>query len=392
MLTRYDEFPVHQTPYPFSVVPVTDYSFDDGYYFGVFSAEAEMFLFQGMRVNPNNDMIGGYAGIMVGGRQYTVRMKRPWRPDCDTRIGPYRYEFVEPFKEIRLTLDDNGSELSFDLRWLATAPAFEEAHHLATTRGRRTTDQTRYSQSGTAEGWISFKGRRIDVEPGRWWASRDHSWGIYFERPPLAPPSRFVRPREVPEVRRALRFWTVFSSPGVSGFYGFHEGEDGERIELNDTFGTPFEGALHDVATGRTVELVSASHSMSFVAGTTTMRSASLVLTDRDGGQWSQQLDNVGTPWWPHTIGYRGGSWTDGGSMVTYAGTEDVTVEWDEFDFSSQPFRHVAYDGQTLTGGAPHAEHLVRVTTTAPDGTVSVGAGQTELFVDAPYRPYGLDA
>ena len=24
MLTRYDEFPVHQSPYPFSVVPVTD--------------------------------------------------------------------------------------------------------------------------------------------------------------------------------------------------------------------------------------------------------------------------------------------------------------------------------------------------------------------------------
>ena len=94
MLTPYDELPVHQSPYPFSVAPITDYSFDDGYYFGVFSAEEEVFLFQGLRVNPNNDMVGGYAGVMVGGRQYTVRFKRPWRPQFDTRVGPLVAEYV----------------------------------------------------------------------------------------------------------------------------------------------------------------------------------------------------------------------------------------------------------------------------------------------------------
>lgn len=150
MLTPYDEFPVHQTPYPFSRAPAGGYSFDDGYYFGVFSPEREVFLFQGMRVNPNNDMIGGYAGVMFGGTQYTVRFKRPWRQQFATAIGPYSDEFLEPFRTIRLLLGDNESELRFDLRWLATAPAFEEGHHYATSYGRTTTDQTRYSQSGTA--------------------------------------------------------------------------------------------------------------------------------------------------------------------------------------------------------------------------------------------------
>ena len=144
-----------------------------------------------------------------------MRFKRPWRPDCDTYIGPYRYDFVEPFREIHLTLDANPSDLRFDLRWLATAPAYQEAHHLATTRGRRTTDQTRYTQSGTADGWIELDGRRFEVTPRPWWASRDHSWGLYFERLPLAPAVTFCRPRSSPAVRRALRFWTVFSSPGA---------------------------------------------------------------------------------------------------------------------------------------------------------------------------------
>lgn len=392
MLTPYDEFPVHQAPVPFSVIPITDYTFDDGYYFGVFNAEQEIFLFQGLRVNPNNDMVGGYAGIMIGGRQYTARFKRPWRPQFDTRIGPYRIHIVEPFEEIRLTLDRNDTALRFDLRWLATAPPFEEAHHTATSRDRRTTDQTRYTQSGTAEGWIELDGRRIEVTRDGWWASRDHSWGIYQQRPPMMPPAKFVRPKEAPATRRALRFWVVFSSPHVSGFWGLHEGENGERIELNDVFGTPFEGALHRGRQGEPVHLAAAEHQVEFVPGTLRLKRATVTLTDVHGGVWTQLIEDVGTPWWPHTIGYGAGSWRDGGSLATYAGTEDVVVEADDFDFSVQPFRHTTYDGRTVTGGAPHAEHLARVTTTAPDGTVSVGAGQVELFIDPPYTRYAAVA
>ena len=76
--------------------------------------------------------------------------------------------------------------------------------------------------------------------------------------------------------------------------------------------------------------------------------------------------------------------------MASYPGTDDVVIEWDEFDWRTQPFDHTTYDGRTLRGGACHAEHLCRITTTSPDGEVTVGAGQTELFIDGAYRPYGF--
>lgn len=239
MLSPYDELPVHQTPYPLSFVNNTDPAFDDGYFFGAFSAEERCFCFQGLRINPNTDIIGGYAGIMRDGVQRTVRFSRTWREQCDTTVGPYRMEVLQPYRHIRLTLGDNPSGLRMDLHWMGSAPAYLEAHHLATDRGRPVTDQTRYSQPGTVRGWIEIDGERIEVDPSHWYGSRDHSWGLYHQRPPLAPDPKWLPPRDPGGVPRALRLWTLFGAGELSGFYAIHESPEGEQVPMNDTFGTP---------------------------------------------------------------------------------------------------------------------------------------------------------
>ena len=127
VLTPYDEFPVHQAPVPFSQVSSTDLGWDDGYFFCAFNAAEKVILFTGMRVSPNSDMIGGYAGISIEGRQYTVRFSREWRPDFATRIGPLSYTFTRPLREIALRLDASDFDLSFDLVWEAVAEPWVEA-------------------------------------------------------------------------------------------------------------------------------------------------------------------------------------------------------------------------------------------------------------------------
>jgi hypothetical protein len=388
VLSPYDELPVHQTPYPLSFVANTDPGFDDGYFFGVFSAEAGVFCFQGLRINPNTDIVGGYLGIARDGVQRTVRFSRTWRELCDTTIGPYRVNLVEPYRDIHLTLDDNPSGLRCDLHWLGSSPAFTEAHHLATNRGRPTTDQTRYVQAGVASGWIEIGGERIDVDPAHWYASRDHAWGLYFERPPLAPDPTLLPPRRAEGMARALRFWTLFSSDGLSGFYAIHESADGRQVQMNDTFGTPFEGRLHVGWDDQTIDLVAGSHQLELVEGTRLLRRATITLRDSNGGTWVQYVEPVAPPWVTSTIGYQAGSWRDGGSMRTYHGP-GVSLEWDEFEIATQPFAHTVYDG-TVQTGLHGKEYVSRVTTRAPGGREWTGAGHTELFLDGPFAPLGL--
>lgn len=388
MLSPYDELPVHQTAQPVSVVVDTSTGFDDGYYFGAFSAEEQTFCFQGLRISPNTDLVGGYVGLQRGGRQRTVRFSRTWRDDCATSVGPYQISIIAPYRHIRLELAPNDSGLACALNWYGAAPAYLEAHHLATNRGRPTTNQSRYSQAGTVQGWIEIDGERIDVAPPNWYGSRDHSWGLYFERPPLAPNPALLPPPAPEGTARAMRFWTLFGSGALSGFYAIHEDADGRQVLMNDTFGTPFEGRLSVNWDDETYELMAGRCELELVSGTRLLRHGRVVLLDSAGGQWVQEVQPACLPWVTSTIGYQPGSWRDGGSMRTYHGP-GVSVEHDEIDISRQPFDHRQHDG-TWQRGLIGKEYLVRTRTTSPDGRVSEGCGQTELFLDGRYAPLGL--
>jgi len=317
-LTPYDEFPVHQAPQPFSYVPSTDYNWDDGYFFGAFNPDEQVFLGTGARVNPNSDMIGGYALINVAGHQLTFRFSRSWRRDFNLRVGPWSVEFIEPLKCMRVRLEPNDSGLSFDLLWEGTAPAVLEDHHVATRRGRRTTDQSRYSQPGKVGGWIQRRDRRWELDPKTWSGSRDHSWGLYAERPPLGPVASLLPPPPplpAGEPQRALRFWTLFRTEPFSGFYHLHETADGVQANFNDVFGTPFAGEIFQGFGGSPVRLKSGRHEIELQPGTRLLKKATVHLEDVDGGLWKQVFEVAAPPWVIQTMGYHPGSWKDGGTF-----------------------------------------------------------------------------
>lgn len=394
MLTPYDELPVHQYARPFSELPVSDFNWDDGYYFGVYNAEAKVFLYLGMRVTPNADMIGAYAGVSVDGKQTTFRASRTWRSEFATAIGPLRIEFVVPYREIRLVLEPNGSGVAFDLTWIGLSAAHEEAHHYARKRGRLTTDQTRYGQSGTAQGWIEVEGQRFEVRPHEWYADRDHSWGLYEPRAPLSDPREWLPPAEAedPAQQRRFRFWLPFQTSDYTGFYHFHENGRGERGDLNDVFGTPFEGLIDfGFDSDRPqITFVDGQHDLRFRTNSRVLDGGTISLVDDQGRSWRQDFEVAALPWATLPIGYYQGTWTDGGNIHTYHGPPEPYVEWDVLDLSSQPVAHTTYDGR-LIKRLYGAEYLVRVRTEGPLG-VSDGLGHLEFFMHRAYERYQPDA
>jgi hypothetical protein len=389
-LTQYDDYPIHQAPYPFSYIPATDPAWDEGYYFGIFNTELGLFMMTGMRINPNTDMIGGHAGLSVKGVERTIRLSREWRKNCDTHLGPLRYEFTKPFHDIRVSLDENPSGLTFDFRWLGLAPAHMSSHHTAMSRGRRTTDQSRYNQVGEAEGWIALNGKRWEIKRGEWGAVRDHSWGIYEPRPPFAPPPKHLPPPEVPAIKRALRFSVFFATDKHSGHFHLHEDEKGRQIEMNDAFGIPFEGGIDTGWDRPRLNFAGARHKLKFAPGTRSVTSGELEIDDVAGGLWKLSFDVTAPPYVIIPIGYHVGSWKDGGTIHSYHGAGDPVMEWDEFDFSKQPAEHTLY-GEETPRKMFGVEHIANIKLTAPNGTVETGRAQIEVFLNGRYDPYGFE-
>lgn len=401
-LTPYDEFPVHQAAQPFSYVPVTDYSWDDGYFFGVFSPDDGIYVAIGMRVNPNSDMVGGYALLNENGHQVTFRFNRCWRRSFDLRVGPFSIEIVEPLKTIRLSLAENDSGLSFDLLWHGVCPPYLEPHHVATSRGRTTTDQRRYSQPGVAEGSIDFRGRHFDVTPDRWGAARDHSWGLYAERPPLAPVRSLLPPAIVEGPQRAMRLWVCYRTDHYQGFLNHHETAEGLPVATGDVFSGLFNGNIYEGWSERPPTVMkSLQREFSYRAGTRVLDAADLIVTDVEDRLWRFRFDIAALPWIPQTTGYTPGSWKDGGSFATYHGSEELVTEWDELDATEQPFEYRPYvvEGEAARDSFGMGtelekingiEYQARFTLTDPTGDVHHGSAHVEHFIRGPYDPYGF--
>ena len=388
-LTPYDEYPVHQTAYPMSYIPNTDFAWDDGYFFMIYDLEANIQMWNGMRINPNSNMLGAHSAFNIGGVQRTLRLSRIWRDDFSVGVGPMRYEFVEPLKACRLVLEPNDSGMSYDILWRGVAPAHLSTHHRAVRNGRFTTDQSRYNQVGVATGWLEIDGKRTEIDPNRpWGASRDRSWGIYESRPPLHGTATHLPPSPPLAVRRAMRFSCFLESEGFSSYFHFHEGENGENVPINDAFGTPFEGWINHGWEGGALELVGYTHDLEWKPETRAMTRGTVTLTDKSGGVWTLAIETK----LPHhvlgTLGYHVGAWTDGGTIHTYHG-KSPAMEWDEFDFRVQPVEHT-FPGTGETRKVSGVEHCAAVEVTAPDGTVTQGRAQIEIFLNGAYPRYGF--
>ena len=179
MISKGDDYPIHQTPEPVQQVFTSDRNFYDRFFFNGYFREGEPYFAAAMGIYPNVGVIDAAFSVIVNGVQHCVRASRVLGSDrLDTKVGPISIEIGQPMRTVRLRVDH--ADLKADLEFQARAHAIEEPRFTRRNpeNNRLMMDLTRFTQHGGYGGRLTVGGKTWDAAPSRVWGSRDRSWGV----------------------------------------------------------------------------------------------------------------------------------------------------------------------------------------------------------------------
>jgi hypothetical protein len=185
VLSKADDFPIHQTPEPIAYAG-TDRNFYDRYFFNGYNPDGSGFFAIAFGTYPHLNVVDAHVSLIRNDVEHCVHASRILNMErFDLEVGPIRIEVLEPLKRLKVTLaptDGLAAELVFDGR----AFPIEEPRFIRRNGPRTFMDYTRLTQNGRYTGWIEIDGKREALAPGCV-GTRDRSWGI---RPIGAPDSQ----------------------------------------------------------------------------------------------------------------------------------------------------------------------------------------------------------
>jgi len=179
MLTKADDYLIHQTPDPIAIVGTSDRNFYDRYFFNGYSRDGETFFACALGAYPNRKIMDAAFSVLRRGRQHVVRASRVLRADrMETVVGPISVEVVEPLRRLRVRVERNRWDLSADLLFTARLHPIEEPRFHRRIDTRLLLDYTRLTQHGQWSGSLCVGGDSVEIRETEWWGTRDRSWGI----------------------------------------------------------------------------------------------------------------------------------------------------------------------------------------------------------------------
>nr|NIR36743.1 hypothetical protein [Actinomycetota bacterium]NIS31112.1 hypothetical protein [Actinomycetota bacterium]NIT95483.1 hypothetical protein [Actinomycetota bacterium]NIU19173.1 hypothetical protein [Actinomycetota bacterium]NIU66264.1 hypothetical protein [Actinomycetota bacterium] len=179
MLSRFDDFPIHQTPEPVAHPASSDKDFYERYWFNGYSRAGDLYLGVGTALYPHLGLHDCGISVVHGGVQYAFHASaRATDEPTDLRIGPFDLRIVDPMRSCRVVLEPNETDFACDLLFEGRTGNVEEPRHHFGSGLRKTMDTTRFTQLGHWSGWIEFGGKRLDLDRDETWGTKDRSWGL----------------------------------------------------------------------------------------------------------------------------------------------------------------------------------------------------------------------
>jgi hypothetical protein len=360
MLTKADDYPIHQTPEPIAYAG-TDRNFYDRYFFNGYSHDGSLFFAAAMGVYPHLNIIDAAFCVTRDGVQHNLHASRFLMMErMDTRVGPIAVDVIAPLEILRVTIADNESGIRAELTFHARAKALKEPRFTHRIGPRTFMDLTRMTQSGSWEGWIEIDGTRIAVGRDEIWGTRDRSWGVRpigaADGQDFAPPAPF----------QFFWLWAPLNFSDRTTLFHVNDDAAGEPWNKNAVMQL-FESAAPE-------EMAGADARLRFLPGSRHVAEAELTYRHRGGGE-SHLVLSPKFHFYMMGLGYGHPAWPHGANKGPNA------------------FGHERLVLADITGYRPphlHIQAFVTAELTLPDGSRRQGAGVLEQLIVGPHAPSGF--
>lgn len=314
MLTKADDYPIHQTPEPIAYSG-TDRNFYDRYFFNGYEPNGDNFFALAFGVYPHlNIMDASFSFIDSKGRQHCLHASKVMHMErMDIQVGPISIEVVEPLKCLRILVNDVDHGIKADLLFKGRMEAFKEPRFTYRNGPRTVMDLTRLTQCGSYEGWVEIDGNRIEMSPETYRGTRDRSWGVrsigMSDPQPAAP------------VSDPQFYWLWAPLNFEDRFSMFHRNDNAQGQAWNSNAVVGTAGGANNL----TEKFAKSRIDLSYKSGTRHIETAKLFFGDNDEVQIDLHLKYN---FYMRGIGYMNEDWGHG----VYRGELEVGYEVIDFN------------------------------------------------------------
>jgi len=366
MLSKFDDYPIHQTPEPVARPATSDRNAYDRYWFNGYADDGEFYFGIGMGLYPHRNILDCGFSIVRDGEQHAFHASgRAPREPSDTQVGPFKIEIVEPMRSLRVTIAPNDTGIECDLTFTARTACIEEGRQTLRQNDRVIMDATRFAQFGRWQGEIRYAGKTVPVDSTRVYGTKDRSWGI---RPIGEGDVGGAPSSELPQI---FFLWAPIHFDNHCTFFSVFENEHGWRWHEDGMIVPAYEvpGEIPDIEDPNADLARPTGYDVRYEPGTRRAESAEIKLGSRSGQNLTIELEPLLT-FRMKGIGYQHPEWSHG----RWKGELAVEGEWWKVD-----------DIKPMEFENLHIQQVMRATC---DGREGIGV--MEQLCLGPHAPSGF--
>ena len=360
MITKGDDFPIHQTPEPIAFSG-TDRNFYDRYFFNGYTRDGDVYFTTAFGVYPHLNIIDASFCIVYNGVQHNLHASGYLNMErLDTEVGPIKLEVIEPLNVLRITVNDNEHGIRAEVTFHARTVPIKEPRFTWRNGPRAFMDYTRFTQNGTYDGWIDVKGENITLTRDAYLGTRDRSWGVR----PIG--EKDPQPMVPPMDPQFYWLWAPLNFEDRISLY--HVNEDGKGYDWNHA------AVICGLDGAEPEEMRKCWSELTFKSGSRHAKEASLFLENKKGEITKIDL-TVQWQYYMMGMGYNNPEWNHGKNKGELAvGYDSIILE--EITTSYAPYHHI--------------QAFVSARMTLPNGETLDGVGILEQAIIGPHEPSGF--